>query len=164
MMNQWTGTCDTGETVRDICPILADDLPRCVNLEYSFWVCMNARPRNANQCDEDFVNGFCTPYTSDRVVEMCNGDRFTLETVSTGFGEIKALTADKNGYGLEINVEYFWLNPGNGEDRRSIETSFSDSDMWLCNAQMNPDQATAVKYSIVGGAIATPPPSVAMAI
>jgi hypothetical protein len=154
MMNQWTGHCAIGETFRDTCPILSENLPDCVEIEYSFWVCDDARPFTINQCDQAYVDGFCSEWTSYQVVAMCNGDSWILESVPTGFGEQQAFTADKNGYGLEMSLEYVWLNAGHGEDRRRIETGFTDW-VWLCNAQMDPDQATVVKYrirSIGGGA------------
>ena len=154
VMNHYTGFCDTGQTFRDICPIEATDLPRCVDLHYSFWICGNARPRNRSdgECGASFTDGFCSAQRTDRVVTVCNGDTLNLETVDTvGFGRQNALSVAKNAYGLEINVIYFWLNAGAGEDRRRIETIFSDTDgsfTYLCNAQMNPDQAIVAGYRV----------------
>jgi hypothetical protein len=158
-MNQWTGFCSTGDTYRETCPILTTDLPICVDLRYSFWICVNARPRNANQCDATFVDGFCSAYRTDRVVQVCNGDNLTLETVLTGFGWQKALTVGKNSYGLELNLRYYWVNAGAGENRRRIETTFRD-DIYLCNANISPDEASVVKYRVGDALKPTVQPSV----
>lgn len=151
MMNQWTETCSTGATYRDTCPVVpTTNLPRCVTIEYSFWSCERARPRNPDTCDQEFVDGFCFQHTWDRSLHVCNGDSLILETVGTiGFGQQDALSIAKKSYGLEMNLQYFWVNGGAGEDRRRIETTFSDAPTFLCNAQLRPDQAIVVKYRIL---------------
>ena len=65
MMNQWTGTCSKGATYRDTCPIRADDMPRCVYFQYSFWLNYNSSPQNRNQCDQNYANDFATKNTDN---------------------------------------------------------------------------------------------------
>ena len=85
------------------------------------------------------------------MVKVCNGYQDTLQTTCTGWTcGTAVLKVSKNAYGLEVNVPYFWYNPGPGDDRRRIETTVGSSFKWLCNGNDDsPSQSLLLKYRVL---------------
>lgn len=65
MMNHYTGTCGTGDTIRDVCPTNAD-LPRCVYMTYSFYIAFSGRPDNHDECNAKFAYDWSSEQTIDK--------------------------------------------------------------------------------------------------
>jgi hypothetical protein len=63
MMNHYTGRCSEGDTYRTTCPIRAENMPRCVYFQYSFWVNWFSAPQHRNQCHETYANEFAKKLT-----------------------------------------------------------------------------------------------------